>query len=202
MKVLIVSKTHMFDNACVGALTYDKNVSIRLLGPHGDKLPSGIPYEVGYVWDVEFVPAPQVVPPHVEDVYVQRHRLMGEQMKLRDALLDRVRPMTGGPQNLYEGTLCLPDKLGSAYVCKGNVPGFSTGFWLPDRPLVRQDFRDQVRYNYLSPDVNVSFPYVGFYNPIDHIPVGTLVRLSLARSWDRKGETDPRCYVQLSGWYL
>ena len=46
-------------------------------------------------------------------------------------------------------------------------------------------------------------PYVGFADPIERIPKGALVRVSLARWWrpDDAPDMEERCYLQLSGWF-
>ncbi|GAB7259295.1 hypothetical protein DZJ_11820 [Dickeya ananatis] len=47
--------------------------------------------------------------------------------------------------------------------------------------------------------------YVG-KKPISHMPniihSNTAIRLSLARPWDKNGDGNKRCYIQLSGVYL
>jgi ATP-dependent DNA helicase RecQ len=46
--------------------------------------------------------------------------------------------------------------------------------------------------------------FVGFQEPVEVIPAGTLLRVSLAHWWRPREDADvePRCYVQLSGWYV
>src|SRR5262249_30308746 len=46
--------------------------------------------------------------------------------------------------------------------------------------------------------------FVGFQEPLEVIPAGTLLRVSLAHWWRPKDkpEEELRCYVQLSGWFL
>ncbi|HSN77106.1 MAG TPA: DNA helicase RecQ, partial [Anaerolineae bacterium] len=46
--------------------------------------------------------------------------------------------------------------------------------------------------------------FVGFQEPIQVIPAGALVRVSLSHWWRREDhpEDEPRCYVQLSGYFL
>ena len=55
-----------------------------------------------------------------------------------------------------------------------------------------------------TPDGGRTLTFVGFQEPIETIPAGALVRVSLAHWWrpedDQTGEL--RCYVQLSGWFL
>ena len=107
----------------------------------------------------------------------------------------------GSPDILFDNCLLWTDN-GSGYVSEeGEIPAHSVGFWIPDRDLSKRIFYERVRYNY--PNINGwrSLPYVGFEDSVETIPAGTLVRVSLARWWDRNGETEDRCSLQLSGWY-
>ena len=51
---------------------------------------------------------------------------------------------------------------------------------------------------------NKYIPYVGLGDTPDIIPEDTLIRLSLGLShwWSKDGETEERCYLQVSGFYL
>lgn len=42
----------------------------------------------------------------------------------------------------------------------------------------------------------------GFQTPLDYIPQGTVLRMSLANWWKKGDSDEERCYLQLSGWYL
>ena len=44
--------------------------------------------------------------------------------------------------------------------------------------------------------------YVGFQTPLDCIPQGTVLRMSLANWWKKGDSDEERCYLQLSGWYV
>ncbi|RME45475.1 MAG: DNA helicase RecQ [Chloroflexi bacterium] len=77
-------------------------------------------------------------------------------------------------------------------------------FWVPDRPLQRLTGGKRIRYAYPGDQEKCSLVFVGFQEPLDVIPAGTLLRVSLAHWWqpEDKPEVEPRCYVQLSGWFL
>lgn len=91
---------------------------------------------------------------------------------------------------------------GSGYISKnGEIPDNSVGFWISDRNLKKRIAFDKVRYNYPVENGWRSLPYVGFEEPVETIPAGTLIRVSLARWWDTNGKTEDRCSSQLSGWY-
>lgn len=204
MEVIIVSKTHMSKASCVGALAKNGRF-LRLLDERGNNQPVDTDYEVGQVWDLEFSEAGHRTPPHVEDVYVTSRRRIGvldKGKKMLDVLRDyRVSFWEGAPDVLFDGLLQWTEG-GSGYISEeGEIPCNSVGFWVPDRRLKKKIFYEKVRYDY--PKINGwrSIPYVGYGDPVVIIPAGTLVRVSLARWWDRDGETEDRCSLQLSGWY-
>lgn len=51
------------------------------------------------------------------------------------------------------------------------------------------------------PYIRRNIKFVGFQNPLDIIPAGTLIRVFLARWWASPNDNERRCYLQLSGWY-
>jgi hypothetical protein len=66
MRVLIVSKTHMNENACIGGLTED-NRSVRLLTENGGNHPQDTNINIGDIWEMTLQKQPNAKPPHVED---------------------------------------------------------------------------------------------------------------------------------------
>ena len=202
MKVLIVAKTHMSDRACVGAMIYDTGQSIRLLQPDGSNQPEETPFNVGQVWDLELRKRPDPIPPHVEDVLVLRQQYWGTQQNLGGFLRSKISPWTGDPSSLYQGLLRFTQN-GSGYISQRiGIPRCSTGYWIPDRPLTRVTANNKARYQYQSEPSPICITYVGFQPPVNLIPAGTLVRVSLARWWaPEDSDIEERCYLQLSGWY-
>jgi hypothetical protein len=204
MDVLIVSKTHMSNASCVGGIAINGR-SVRLLDENGYNQPTNTDFQVRQVWNIEFRERPNPAAPHLEDVLVVSRELKGT---LKDDLtmhqiVERfdVPVWRGSPDGLFNNFLLWTNN-GSGYISRdGQIPSQSVGFWIPDRDLTKRIFYERVRYNY--PNINGcrSLPYVGFDRAIDVIPSGTLVRVSLARWWDRNGETEDRCALQLSGWY-
>lgn len=193
MNVLIVSKTHYSNEACVGGLT-EGGESVRLKREDGS-FPNLNQYEIGQIWDMDFIPHPEPLP-HVETVHVTRQNYLGVQPGLRQLLLESVACPHGSVDVLYDGRLGRTGS-GSHYVSSRlGVPQYSTGFWLPDRDLT---FRDgYYHYSYSS-----RLKYAGVAAPVPAIPAGTLVRVSLARWWSpNEDEIEQRCYLQLSGWYV
>lgn len=206
MDVIIVAKTHMSNAACVGGVLANGRL-VRLLNEYGYNQDSDSDLEVGDVYTITFNERDYNRPPHVEDILVTSMSYkfaFPSIQRMVDYLTDKlnVKIWRGSPDNLFDGKLQWTNN-GSGYISEdGEIPDCSVGFWIPDRNLTKRIFYEKVRYNY--PNVNGwrSLPYVGFNEPIETIPSGTLVRVSLARWWDRNGETEERCSLQLSGWYL
>ena len=204
MKVLIVAKTRMGKGACIGGITQDGK-SVRLI-PADTDVHDGVgqEYEVGDLWEVEATPAPDITPPHVENIVVHKKRRLPP---LRDpiAIIEKyMPPKVGGPAELYEG-LTQSTSNGSLYTAEsGGLPPYSTTFWRADQPLVLDTTSKRIRYFYSTEDGGRTLTFVGFQEPLQTIPAGTLLRVSLAHLWRPKDDstTEYRCYVQLSGWFL
>ena len=209
MKMLIVGKTRMYSGFCIGAIT-EKGHSLRL--------DSDSEYEVGQIWDIEYTSMTQRKPPHTEDVIVNSKRYIKEfSVKDQIKVIESCMPPTiGHPQNLYEGLLQIDGQGGrrALYIAEQNgVPSYSTTFWRPDEPLTclaeeelygKRYKEDRVRrfYRYPAENGGCTLAFVGFQDPLETIPAGTLVRVSLAGWWSKKSNVEERCYAQLSGWYL
>lgn len=204
MKTLIVAKTHMSDAACVGGMVYTSGQSLRLLQADGRNHPKDTDYEVGSVWELDFEPRSDPTPPHVEDVLVFRKHYLGLQSRMDLFLSSKIEPWKGDPQYLFDGLIRFTQN-GSGYICRRiGLPNCSTGYWIPDRPLIRVANNNKDRYQYQNKLRTVCITYVGFDPPIDRIEAGSLVRVSLARWWTPPDSPDmeERCYLQLSGWYI
>lgn len=202
MKVLIVSKTRMYANLCIGGLT-DDGQSVRLLTNKGEQQPLSTKYEIGHWWDIQYQSHPDTEP-HVEDVYVQTAVYHGVENAIIEAITRRVKPWLGSPSNLFDRLLDLPKEgKRNAFITKSKgSPKQSTGFWLPDKELLLEQQGDKRFYIYEGTSAQLKIRYVGLLEPIAIIPNDTVVRLSLARWWKKSAEEEERCYLQLSGWYL
>jgi hypothetical protein len=138
----------------------------------------------------------------MEDILVSHARFLEKKNNLQQLLIQRISPWRGGPHRLFGG-LVRATGSGSGYVSHAaGVPGRSTGYWLPDRSLVRVLENGKERYQYPDERGIRNLPYVGCAPSIPQIVEGTLVRVSLARWWSPDGEFEQRCYLQLSGWFL
>jgi len=206
MDVIIVSKTHMSKATCVGGIFANGRL-VRLLDCNGHNQDKDTDIEIGDVFTIEYRERTDNKPPHVEDILVQSMKLKFK-FKTIDKMVSYLREKLnitiweGSPNLLFDETLQWTDN-GSGYISQdGVIPTHSVGFWIPDRDLSKNIFFGKVRYNYPQLTGWRSLPYVGFEDPIDVIPSGTLIRVSLARWWDRNGETENRCSLQLSNWYI
>ena len=202
-KVLIVAKTRVRQTACVGGLVVGTNRSVRLLDEDGTNLPPDTGYAVGDLWELEYRVPTDLLPPHTEDVLVDSARRVERIADVVGFLRARVEPWHGPPERLYDG-LIQPTDAGSGYISQPTgVPHASTGFWISDEPLTRVHDEGPVRYRYpLAHGVHL-LVYSGYAPPVERIPAGTLLRVSLARWWrpESAAGIEARCYLQLSGWY-
>jgi hypothetical protein len=197
MNVVIVGKTRMGAVACIGALTVDSGSSLRLKPPQGE-YPQNTPLEVGSIWDLDFVPATDIDPPHVEDVIVRRQRYVGIQEDLARFVLDRMHPGEGGPEELFDGLIRFTGT-GHGYISERiGLPQASTGFWIPDQMLTAVgNGYFQYGNNYPRREIK----YVGLAPAPTRCPASSLLRVSLAR-WRKPEDAldfEERCYLQLSG---
>ena len=203
MKVLIVAKTRMGGGACIGAITADGK-SVRLI-PFNEDPHDGAnrEYEVGDVWKISSEPATDLILPHTENFVVyEKHRLGPPNDPI--GFIERfMPPKKGDPRKLYEGLLQSTGS-GALYIAKqSGVPPYSTTFWRPDQPLKLDTQEKNVRYRYPTENGGYTLTFVGFQEPLEVIPAGTLLRVSLAQ-WRRPKDTpdiEERCYALLSGWF-
>ncbi len=204
MKVVIVAKTRMGAGACIGGLTFSGQ-SVRLLAADAESNARfNQEYEVGDVWDVMYETPSSLAPPHVENIVVYDKRKLPPIDDLAAFVEQKTEPVYGGVNLLYGGML-QATKAGVQYIAeRTGIPDFSTMFWRPDKPLQRCASAKRIRYVYPSSSGERSLTFVGFQEPLEQIPAGTILRVSLAHWWRPREMPDGelRCYVQLSGWYL
>ena len=164
----------------------------------------GLEYNVGEVWEVEAAAPEHVIPPHVENIVVQAKRRLGPMSKPHEFIERHMPPKMGGPELLYEG-LAQVATTGALYIAEqSGIPPYSTLFWRPDQPLTRTKTASACATATPAPDGGCTLTFVGFQEPVEVIPAGALVRVSLAHWWrpDDHPDDEPRCYVQLSGYFL
>ena len=204
MKVLIVAKTRMGGGACIGAIT-EEGESVRLI-PFNEDPHDGAnrKYEVGDIWKISAERATDLIPPHIENFVVYEKHRLGTANNLIDSIERFMPPRNGHPRELYEGLLQSTEN-GALYIAKQNgVPPYSTTFWRPNQSLTRDTEGKRVRYRYPNENGGYTFTFVGFQEPLEVIPAGALLRVSLAHWWrpEDTPEAEECCYAQLSGWFL
>jgi hypothetical protein len=208
-QVIIVSKTRIGDGFCIGGIDMDSGESYRLTHKtrQADSYRSWPAYlcvfNIGQVWEGHINPSASHEPPHNED------QIFSEYTLLREAsVVDTIRTLSittyrGHLSKTYEGGLIIGSN-GNAYLpAISNLPNYSTCFWIADWSLEKQEHLNndkiQIRYKY---DEIYNIKYVGDSLAVDHIPAGSLLRLSLARKFRPTGSTDDRYYLQISGWFF
>ena len=213
-RVLIVARTRMGSGGvCVGGFALDSKRSVRLLTRDAKPQPRLTEFQIGQIWKVDFRKVANAEPPHVEDVTVFSKHLLEEVDSMHETLMSLIQPWTGGPESLFDGMLTI-DRT-RCYVSKsGLMPQRSTGYWVLDRPLIfDKEHVDKTKISHLylmeykenargsTYSRMLTIPFVGYQKPVDEIPEGTLLRVSLARWWLASNAPEERCYLQLSGWY-
>ena len=204
MRILIVAKTRRGAGACVGGIT-EEGHSVRLIASDAARNErAGLEYEVGEVWEIDSVPDPAIVPPHVENIIVLRPHRLRRSQRVAETIHRFMPPLVGGPEKLFDG-LTQATSGGGLYIAdRTGLPCRSTMFWAPDQPLRLDCEGKRLRYRYPTSDGGRTLTFVGFQEPLPEIPAGTLLRVSLAHWWRPKErpEEELRCFVQLSGWFL
>jgi len=207
MEVIIVSKTKMASNECVGGIL-ENGQFVRLLDEQGSNQPIDCDFEIGDIWEIDFVSRNNATPPHTEDILIEQ-KTFSQRTFSKSNLAEWIesdfpnRIWRGSPDILFDNQIRFTSS-GSGYVSHSNeVPDISVGFWISDRDLTRRDYNGKIKYNYPTSNSWRNIPYVGKEDPLDIIPAGTLMRVSLARWWSPEDSNEEeRCYLQLSGWYL
>jgi len=207
----------MSNAVCIGGIQ-ENGRPLRLLDENGHNQLLNTDITVGDILDVEYKERMNKIPPHTEDVLITKRNsrlVLKKDIKLGEYLINKVKIkiLKGRIENLFDGKLRWSET-GTGYVTKYNeVPDFSTGFWISDIDLNMYGGIENVRYHYLpelkgfdnsdlrnAKQRNIKF--VGFQKPVQVIPAGTLIRVSLARWWKPIDSiNEERCYLQISGWY-
>lgn len=204
MEILITSKTHKGNAACVGGLVLTNNRLVRLLNPGNWDQYADTDLDIGDVWDIQFVDRQDTEPPHIEDIIIQNQTYLRDIGDISTYLRNcGVTIYRGSPNQIFGGRLGWTGN-GSGYIGNSdNLPQNSVGFWISDQDLNLDE--DERHYNYPAENAFARpkrFPYVGFEPKVEVVPRGTLMRISLARWWSPEdSDMGERCYLQLSGWY-
>lgn len=203
-QVLVVCKTRMKTELCLGGLVRGSYEKIRLLTQEGRNQPQDTDFHVGDIWECQLIPQAHMRKPHTEDMLVTPQRMLRRVSNMREFLLQRLDLEPSHMSTLFDGLLNYT-KNGSAYISERmGVPGYAHAFWRPVFGLsIRREPR-KIYYEYEDSDSLKKFRlrYVGLAAPVSRIAPGSLLHLSLARWWRQPGTNEERCYLQLSGWFL
>jgi len=204
MEVVIISKTRMLNAICVGAIL-SNGIGIRLLDRNGHNQPLDTDYEIGDIWDITFIERQGRKAPHNEDILVASAEFTNKKIKNLYRYITRklkVKIWRGSPNNLFDGKIGWTNN-GSGYISeRTGIPENSVGFYISEDDI-SLDNRHYFFQNNDPISPNKKLVYVGCENPIENIPAGTLIRVSLARWWKpEEVEIEERCYIQISGWYI
>jgi hypothetical protein len=189
------------DRICVGAHDLSDFKSLRLFKHDGKYMTVADKIAVGQIWEAEYRPKRGLEPPHVEDVIVEREGAarIGREPDLV-ALIQQRATVWRTAEELFEGRLHLTDA-GAAYVPAGGLlPTRSTGYWLLDAPLRRQEYDGKTRFVRDGVEGLRRISYVGTAASRATILTRTLLRVSLSRRF-APIEAHNGYWLQLSGWY-
>ena len=204
MRTLIVSKTKMQHGICVGGLL-PNGTNVRLLNANGYNQNTDCPYNIGDIWDLTYINRQNLTSPHSEDVLISKAIYVGHETNLLQVLNNHIgiEIWWGDPSTLFDNLIQWTGK-GSGFIAqRTGVPNKSVGFFKANCDLILEDDRKHYKFQNASPFISTKkLSYVGLQSPLDLIPRGTLIRVSLARWWKPEDvDLEERCYAQLSGWY-
>jgi hypothetical protein len=201
MEVLILSKTKYGSTQfCVGGICVSTKQFVRLLNPGGYYQPADTRFNVGDIWDISFTVNQNRREPHNEDVTIGACRFVKKVYALETYITNMGVPIwRNSILNIFEGKI-LWQRNGKGYFSERvkNYPSHSVGFWIADADLKYSNGS----YIYEGNGITRQMVYKGSQPPLEVIPRGKLVRLSLAKWWKPDdSDIEERCYLQLSGWY-
>ncbi len=200
MEVLIVSRTRMKNGVCCGGIDLANGEFVRLHDHWGKNLTDSAPFQIGDVYNLDYRTAVNCRPiPHIEDKEVLPDCEKLKQLTATEFIdeIDRLVDVpNGGIETIFEGKL--RRSTFATYISPKDIPQFSVCFWRPNAPLIKSGFLGKTKYWFSG---SYAINYVGFQEPIEVIPAGTLLRMSLANWWSPDDITEKRCYLQLSGWF-
>lgn len=209
-ELLIVAKTRMYANVCVGSICMRTGESFRLLDISGNHQPTDSKFNIGEVWKVTLnVDKSDNVNPHTEDARLSKYHtseLIKEDVNVVEVarkfnLIKQYPNITsifmGTINDKVKGTLYVEEQKGASLFISTefvqlneelNVKSMEDGkiYYEPDRGLFR------------APQAK----FVGFQNPVKKLEEGTVLRFSLTRLYTPdETKIKPSYWVQLSGWF-
>lgn len=202
MNTVVVAKTRMGQNICVGAVHADSGDLLRLIPRVGATYHSWKEFkaDIGDLITVVGAKATTIDPPHVEDFLVDKWSQTGTRVDLAAWIRGKCRVWKGDRSCLFDGRLRFTS-WGKGHIDRGDpLPANSVGFWEVPQSLTL-DPSDKKRYT-LTGLLPLNAPYVGVPSAPSTIEKGRLVRVSLSRWWaPEDGSMPEACWLQISGCY-
>ncbi len=200
---VVVAKTRMRNNICVGAVDVENGRSIRLVPRERPEYHSWRSFDapIGAVVALRCARPEWVEPPHVEDALVDQLKTVDRIDDLSEWIRNHCDVWTGDRSCMFGGAIRFTSR-GKAFVQRGDpLPSGSVGFWELPADMAIQGGKEKARY-VMGDRSPVDVPYVGLNEPIPVIPAGTLLRVSLSRWWRPDDASMPEsCWLQLSGFF-
>jgi len=208
MKAVIVAKTRMGCNFCIGAVDTTSHKLLRLIPRKDPEFHSWSKFKanVGSIVNFTGTPSPRFEAPHVEDFLVNKYNRIGTMPNLPSWIRKNCTVWTGDLSQLFDGKMKFTSK-GKGHIDRGApLPSSSVGFWEIPSPMMKILVEDKIRFNMYSQSgqLLIDVPFVGAdaITLPQQLDTGTLVRVSLSR-WlpSRTPAFDDACWLQLSGYY-
>ena len=206
--VVIIAKTRMGQNLCIGAVRINQRQGrcLRLLPAQNTKYRSWSEFKpaVGDVIKGRLTPCPQAEPPHTEDHILADGWTQAGHMKSARHLVSKFCEVwKGGRDSLFDGTLRWSNAGGGRIPKGARLPDGSVGFWELPAPAKKELHNEKVKYRIHLGANSVLVPFVGEEREQlpDVLPAGTIARMSLSRWWKPPGHDEDACWLQLSGYY-
>ena len=134
MEILIVAKTHMKNAFCVGAYDITNKRNIRLLTSNELNQPTDTQFNVGQLWNMEYIDRANIIPPHVEDVLVKSASFLEQIQDISNFLLNNVPIWKGNPNIIFNEEITFPINRKSGFLERKNSSlSQSVGFWQSDK---------------------------------------------------------------------
>lgn len=202
-EVLVVGLTSMKIGVCVGGIDLTNKCSVRLqpfqTGLHYSQQDN---WEIGKFYQVEYFKPGGLPRPHTEDIRVVKWGLINSYRSTSISDATKLVSCWSGPiTQIFDGYMEWTAS-GAGYISRNKVCDMSTGFWRPNRPLVRDRFgnfwADGTSWNIEGRKFKLKCVALDQGDIPDIIPKNTLLRISLSR-WYQPDNLPDGCWLQLSG---
>lgn len=176
VKILILSKTKYGNLFCMGGVILNNNQLVRLTDRFGNYQPADTDLKIGNIIEGEIEQCNSLIPPHIENVILLNYEIVDKENDLKNFILNSGLDIyNGNVEGLFDGLLKWTFNGSGYYDNQEKAPKNSVGFLITDTDLVLFG-----KY-YKITDNNKKISYVGCEPPIEILPKGTLLRVSLSK---------------------